>query len=112
MKRKALLALLAVTAVTTAYAVTGFVKVFNTTYGVEKNSNLYKTKCAVCHVGKTNKLNPYGLDLKAAMAGSKKLTAETLKAVEGKDSDKDGATNLAEIKADMLPGDPNSKPGG
>lgn len=110
MKRKALLALLAVSIASSAMALTGFVKVFATTYNVAKTSTLGKAKCAVCHVGQTAKLNSYGQDLKHALAGSKALTAEVLKKVEAKDSDKDGASNIAEIRADKLPGDPKSVP--
>ncbi len=33
-----------------------------------------------------------------------------LKAIEKLDSDKDGASNIVEIRAGTLPGDPTSKP--
>jgi hypothetical protein len=61
--------------------------------------------CMTCHTqqagGKEN-LNPYGTDLGATMGD--------FGAVEGKDSDGDGATNIDEIKAESFPGDPNDKP--
>lgn len=110
MKGKALIALLVVGVASSAIALSGFVKVFAATYNVAKTSTLGKAKCAVCHVGQTAKLNPYGQDIKQALAGSKVLTAEVLKRVETKDSDKDGATNIAEIRADKLPGDAKSVP--
>jgi methylmalonyl-CoA mutase cobalamin-binding domain/chain len=66
---------------------------------------LSKAACSVCHVGvKGGKLNPYGTDMKEALAGSKKLTPEVLKKIEAKDSDGDGMKNIDEIKADRNPG--------
>jgi hypothetical protein len=94
-----------------ALAMPAFVQEFKNTYKIARGSNLDKAGCAVCHIGKSPKLNPYGLDLKKAMAAdkTKKLTAAILKKVEGLDSDKDKAKNLAEIKKGTLPGDPKSK---
>jgi mono/diheme cytochrome c family protein len=92
---------------TMAMAMAGFNKVFDTNYKVEKSSALGKASCGLCHASaKGGKLNPYGADLAAEMkkAGSKKLTPAILKAVEGMDSDKDGKSNLDEIKADTHPG--------
>ncbi|MBI5836545.1 MAG: hypothetical protein HZB25_04810 [Candidatus Eisenbacteria bacterium] len=68
----------------------------------------FKAKCLLCHTGmKVTKadplLNAYGTDLKAA--------ANKFEALEEKDSDKDGAANLAEIKAAANPGDARDKPG-
>jgi len=96
---------------TVALAFPTFTKEFESTYKVEKGSALNKANCAVCHIGKSPKLNPYGQDLKKVMteAKSKKLSADLLKKIENLDSDKDGVTNLAEIKADTLPGDAKSK---
>jgi hypothetical protein len=90
-----------------AMALTTFEKTFEKTYEIKKDSNLDKIKCAVCHVKpKGGKLNPYGEDMAAAMkeAKTKKLTEEILRAVEKLDSDKDGKSNLDEIKADSNPG--------
>lgn len=94
-----------------AIALPAMVKTFQTQYSPAKGSALAKAGCAVCHVGATAKLNSYGTDLKAAMAAqkSKALTPSALKAVEAKDSDKDGVTNIDEIKAGKLPGDAKSK---
>ena len=54
-------------------------------------------------------LNAYGKDVQKAAAG-KALDEKILRAIEKLDSDKDGASNIDEIKAGTLPGDPNSKP--
>lgn len=88
-----------------------FNKEFKSTYPLKKGGAIEKASCGVCHVGKTKKLNVYGEDLKAAMKreSAKSLTGSVLKKVEGLDSDKDGVSNIAEIKADTLPGDPKSK---
>lgn len=87
-----------------ALALGSFEKTFDAKYGVKPGSKLAAAKCGVCHAtAKGGKLNPYGADLKTKVVG-KKLTNEALAAVEGMDSDKDGKTNLAEIKADSLPG--------
>lgn len=61
--------------------------------------------CLTCHTqqagGKEN-MNPYGTDVGAAQGD--------FAAIEGKDSDGDGVTNIDEIKAEAFPGDPNDKP--
>ncbi len=88
-------------------AMTTFNKVFHDKYDIKPTSNIGKADCAACHVKKKGgALNPYGKDIAAAMkaAGSKKLTPAILSKVEGLDSDKDGKSNIAEIKADSLPG--------
>lgn len=106
MKRLAMVGLVLPLAVF-ALALSTFGKVFDTTYKIEKDSELAKAKCMACHVGvKGGKLNPYGKDLDEAMAAAKtkKLTPEILKAVENLDSDGDGKKNLEEIKADRNPG--------
>lgn len=64
-----------------------------------------KISCKTCHqnaIGRATDLNAYGTALHA-----KKLD---FKALEGEDSDGDGAANLAEIKAGTNPGDKTSKP--
>jgi len=90
-----------------AIALGGFMVTFDKTYAVEKDSVLGKSKCMVCHTDKAGKkLNLYGADLQKAMkaAGSKKLTAAIIKAVEQMDSNGNGKKNIDEIKADALPG--------
>lgn len=95
----------------TALALPPMGQVFATHYKVSTKSALKKADCGVCHIGKQPKLNPYGEDLKTVLYGAKELTADALKQVENKDSDRDGFKNLDEIKADTNPGDPRSKPG-
>lgn len=96
---------------TAALALPPMLKTFETTYTPPKNGKLAKARCVVCHVaaGKTA-LNPYGKDVKEQLKGSKTLTGEVLKAIESKDSDGDGVSNIDEIKGDSLPGDKTSKP--
>jgi hypothetical protein len=61
--------------------------------------------CLTCHTtqaGGKEAMNPYGTDFGAAN--------HDFGAIEGKDSDGDGVTNIDEIKAESFPGDPNDKP--
>ena len=90
-----------------AYATAAWSKLFTDTYKPKKaDSAIVKAKCQLCHMKKMSEgLNPYGTALKG-----KKIVAASLKAVEKLDSDKDKFTNIAEIKAGTLPGDPKSKP--
>lgn len=105
---KRLASVMALTAVAVAaMALSSYTKVFEDTYKVKAGSTLKKAMCTVCHTGKMGgKLNAYGADVQIALKGQTgvKLTAEILKKVEGLDSDKDGKTNLEEIKADTHPG--------
>jgi len=79
---------------------------FKDTYKPKSDSALGKAGCVICHTKAGAKdLNPYGKDLKG-----KPVSADSLKKIEKKDSDKDKATNIAEIKAGTLPGDAKSKP--
>lgn len=100
-----------ITAAALGSALPKFMKDFQSTYAVKKDGQIMKASCGTCHVGKTKKLNPYGISLEEAMKAEKTklLTGSVLKKVEGLDSDKDGVTNLKEIQADTLPGDPKSK---
>jgi hypothetical protein len=110
------LALVAVAGLTTlAAAKATDVGTFRTTYGshIKDGSDLAKAMpCLVCHdkmpATKTG-LNPYGMDVGKAAAG-KPVDAKVLAAVERMDSDKDGVSNIDEIRAGTHPGDPNSKP--
>jgi uncharacterized membrane protein len=74
-------------------------------------SALAQAQCTTCHIAPP-KLNPFGLDVKAAMAkqGNKSFSAALWQELGSLDSDKDGANNQAEVQAGTLPGDPNSKP--
>ena len=69
------------------------------TYGSKLDS------CMTCHSSSApakDNLNPYGTDFAA--------NNHDFAAIEPKDSDGDGATNIAEINAKSFPGDPNDKP--
>jgi hypothetical protein len=90
-----------------ALAAVAWQKTFNDLYKPKANSAAAKAKCELCHVKSKPKkeLNPYGKMLKG-----KKIEAASLKAIEKKDADKDKVSNIAEIKAGTLPGDPKSKP--
>jgi hypothetical protein len=86
---------------------------FTSHYKVAKDSALKKANCGVCHQGtNVSKFNPYGQDLKKAMAELKvkKVSVDVFKKVEDLDSDKDGAKNSEEIKSDTHPGDAKSVP--
>lgn len=104
------LALMTCSVVALAYP--AMVRDFNAACKVKPGGALEKAACAVCHVGTTHELNPYGHDLKKALkaADTKKLSLALLNKVAKLDSDKDGVKNAVEIKMDKLPGDPKSKP--
>ncbi|HET6385134.1 MAG TPA: hypothetical protein VFJ58_17215 [Armatimonadota bacterium] len=89
-----------------------FLTLFKTTYKPDATTALGKANCMTCHMAAGFKLNPYGLDLQKELvkANTKTLTPDMLKAVEKLDSDKDGVSNIDEIKAGTLPGDPKSFP--
>lgn len=99
------------TATTVSFALPASLGDFQKTYKAPAGSALAKAGCAVCHAGPP-KLNPYGQDVKKAMKAMKvqKPTAAVFKKIATLDSDKDGAKNIAEIKAGTLPGDSKSKP--
>lgn len=110
-----LAALTVVAAVTWAAAKAPDAAVFRQTYGayIKDGTDLAKAMpCTVCHTAmppaKTN-LNPYGADVGKAAAG-KAVDAKILQSIEKLDSDKDGFSNLDEIKAGTHPGNPASKP--
>ncbi len=69
--------------------------------------------CQFCHDSAgPPKLNLYGISVKDAIkkSGEKTLTSAVLHSLDASDADGDGFSNLAEITADTLPGDPASKP--
>jgi cytochrome c553 len=75
-----------------------------------------KANCATCHVKKMVKkgdaeLNVFGKDMvaKALIDPKAEKKAYDYKKIEALDSDKDGKTNLEELKAGTNPGDPASK---
>jgi hypothetical protein len=61
--------------------------------------------CSLCHLGSPPALNAYGADYKAHGR-----SAAALIAIQNLDSDGDGISNLAEIKALSFPGDANIVP--
>lgn len=83
---------------------------FKQVYNPKDGTKLVTAGCLLCHdkapFTKTG-LNPYGADLAKQ---AKPRTAAAFRAIEKLDSDKDGFTNLREIQAGTLPGDPASKP--
>jgi hypothetical protein len=75
---------------------------FNSRY---KTSGSRLDTCTTCHASSSpsrENLNPYGADFAAAN--------HDFGAIEGKDSDGDGFSNVDEIKAGTFPGDPNENP--
>ena len=60
--------------------------------------------CNLCHTANPPATNPYGAELVLP------VTVQQLTAIEGIDSDGDGATNIEEINANKLPGNAASKP--
>jgi hypothetical protein len=87
--------------------------VFRQVYAPKEGTDLAKAMpCLVCHSKMPptkTELNPYGVALQKAAAG-KAIDEKALRAVEKLDSDKDTFSNIDEIKAGTLPGDPSSKP--
>jgi hypothetical protein len=89
-----------------AFALGSFLKVATDTYKFPADSAAGKAKCQLCHVGKMGgaKLNPYGIDVKAAQKGAKMITPAILHSIDGLDSNKDGVKNGDALKAGKLPG--------
>ncbi len=87
-------------AVGSASALSSYYSSFTSTYPSSATASF---SCEICHVpaGPPNR-NPYG----AAYASA----GHSFSAIEGQDSDGDGATNIAEINAGTNPGDPGSTP--
>jgi hypothetical protein len=74
---------------------------FNSRY---KTSGSRLDTCSTCHASSSpsrENLNPYGSDFAAN---------HDFGAIEAKDSDGDGFSNIDEIKAGTFPGDPNENP--
>jgi uncharacterized membrane protein len=84
-------------------------------YQPPAGSALANAKCMICHTSPNGgERNPYGKDLEAQItaANADDLTVPMIVAIENKDSDGDGFSNIEEIKAGALPGDPTSHPAG
>ena len=92
-----------------AYALPTDATTSKTLYSPKAGSKVAAAGCLLCHdkapFTKTG-LNAYGKDL-AKQATPR--SAASFKAIENLDSDKDGVSNLKEIQAGTLPGDPTSK---
>lgn len=90
-----------------AMARNSYLSTFATRY---PNSTLDTTQeCAICHLnGDTGSglFTSYGGDFESASG----TVTQRFAAIEGSDSDGDGATNLAELTANTDPNDPGSKP--
>ena len=81
--------------------------VFKKTYDLGASSKVGGAGCMACHEKKSGgKLNSYGLDLQKAMksANSKKMTPEILHSIDKLDSNKNGKSNVDDIKAGNVPG--------
>lgn len=67
--------------------------------------------CKTCHI-EPPKRNAFGKAIGDALdeSGEQTLTKKLLETIEKKDSDGDGVSNIDEINAGTLPGDPKSKP--
>lgn len=105
--KRTMTAILIAGAATIATSLGTFSGVFNKTYSIDKGSKLGKAACMVCHekaIG--GKLNAYGKAVQAEMKEEKTkvLKAEVLKAIEKEDANKNGKSNLEDIKADVNPG--------
>jgi uncharacterized membrane protein len=80
---------------------------------MEPRARMEAAECRNCHTSPPRR-NPFGRQVEEAMekAGNEEVTTALLTSIAGEDADGDGATNEEEWKADTLPGDPDSKPGG
>jgi len=78
-----------------------YLNAFNDKYGT---SGSKLDSCSTCHASSSpakDNLNPYGTDFGGA--------GHDFGAIEGKDSDGDGVSNIDEINKRTFPGDPASK---
>lgn len=90
-----------------------FLRIFLATYKVDPNSELGRARCLTCHMPPGPPVrNPFGKDVQAALRAThaRMISPELLRSIEQKDSDGDGFSNIAEIKAGTLPGNAQSKP--
>lgn len=86
-----------------AQAKDSYLAAFNKKYGTQKTK---LNTCTVCHTTGSN-LNVYGIAFATRHTGT---VPKALKVIQPLDSDKDGFTNIAEIKARTFPGKKTSHP--
>jgi hypothetical protein len=100
--RRALLCAFIIGAPGVVLATQGYLSSFNSTYSAASGSRI--SNCLLCHNSSSGgSRNPYG----TAYAGA----GHQFATIESRDSDGDGSTNLAEIKALTYPGNASDKPG-
>jgi hypothetical protein len=78
-------------------------------FNAQYPGNTLGSSCSICHTNVPN-TNPYGTALVGQGATGDAISAAMFQAVEGVDSDGDGATNIQEINKGFFPGDPTSTP--
>ena len=91
---------------------------FQKFYNPDPNSDLAKATCRTCHSIENGPpiRNPYGSRLEGLINHDNDgtlnggVTTDDMIYIENEDADGDGYTNLEEIVAGTLPGDPNSHP--
>jgi uncharacterized membrane protein len=97
-----------------SHALPQFWESFKKHYAPAANSQIVQRECVTCHTraGQTDR-NPFGKAVQAQLerTGAADLTAALLQQIESQDSDGDGASNIEEIRAGTMPGDPTSHPG-
>lgn len=84
-----------------------YLTTFNAKYGT---SGTRLDDCRLCHVSGSKDRNVYGQAFEAALAAKNATVQSALTAIEGQDADSDGATNILEITARTMPGDPGDVP--
>jgi len=84
---------------------------FRFVYRTQRRTTIFRASCQLCHETRRGgkRLNKYGEDLRRAGKYGK-YQFKGYRAIEKRDSDKDGFTNGEEIAADKLPGSRVSRP--
>ncbi len=110
---RAILAACAFAPATSANAVPSGPQRFCETYATSPLCRVTQPSCSLCHTSYPAR-NGYGAAVAAGISGGAAQfdarIAAALRAIEGADSDGDGASNLTEINAGTLPGDAASLP--
>jgi hypothetical protein len=106
--RTVLVIVFATAVVAASYALSSYLNTFKSTYPSATYPNAGTYTCLLCHTGypasspSINNLNAYGTDYMN--------NGYSFSAIESLDSDGDGYTNIAEIRAGSFPGDASSHP--